>query len=39
MAEDRPARTLEPGTLDKTRQNIGPIDVIEALEMQKNLCG
>ena len=39
MAEDRPARTLEPGTLDKTRQNIGPIDAIEALEMQKKLGG
>ena len=24
--ENRPKRTLEPGTLDKTRKNIGPID-------------
>lgn len=37
--ENRPKRTLEPGTLDKTRKNIGPIDANEALFMQKNLAG
>ena len=35
--ENRPKRTLEPGTLDKTRKNIGPIDANEALFMQKKL--
>ena len=37
--ENRPKRTLEPGTLDKTRKNIGPIDANEALFMQKKLGG
>ncbi|MCQ2248493.1 MAG: hypothetical protein MJZ50_05720 [Treponema sp.] len=36
---DSPKRTLEPGTLDKTRRNIGPIDPKEALAMQKILGG
>lgn len=37
MADNK--QTYEPGTLDHTRQNIGPIDVQEALEMQKKLGG
>ncbi|MCR5763001.1 MAG: hypothetical protein K6G00_06430 [Treponema sp.] len=37
MAERK--QTYEPGTLDHTRQNIGPIDMQEALEMQKKLGG
>ena len=34
-----PKRTLEPGTIDKTRKNIGPIDAQEAAAMQKILGG
>ncbi|MBQ0039927.1 MAG: hypothetical protein KBS64_05830 [Treponema sp.] len=37
--QNSPKRTLEPGTLDKTRKNIGPIDDAEAIEMQKILGG
>ena len=37
MAEKK--QTYAPGTLDHTRQNIGPIDMEEALEMQKKLGG
>jgi len=37
--QNSPKRTLEPGTLDKTRKNIGPIDDAEAMEMQKILGG
>ncbi len=37
MAEKK--QTYAPGTLDHTRQNIGPIDIQEALEMQKKLGG
>lgn len=37
--EKQPRKVLEPGTLDKTRKNIGPIDVSEALYMQKKLGG
>ena len=33
------ARTLEPGTIDKVRQNIGPVDPMEAMEMQRKLGG
>ncbi len=33
------SRSFAPGTLDHTRQNIGPIDPKEALEMQKKLGG
>ncbi len=36
---DSPAKTLEPGAIDRTRQNIGPIDPKEALEIQKKLGG
>lgn len=32
-------RTLEPGAIDKTRRNIGPIDEAEATQMQKILGG
>ena len=35
MAEKK----LAPGTLDHTRQNIGPIDPVEAAKMQKVLGG
>lgn len=34
-----PKRTLEPGAIDKTRKNIGPIDDAEAAAMQKILGG
>ncbi|MGN0729803.1 hypothetical protein [Treponema sp.] len=37
--ENLPRRTLEPGTIDKTRKNIGPIDAGEAMIMQKKLGG
>lgn len=37
--QNSPKRTLEPGTLDKTRKNIGPIDDAEAIAMQKILGG
>ncbi len=37
--QNSPKRTLEPGTLDKTRKNIGPIDASEAAQMQKILGG
>lgn len=37
MAEKK--QTYAPGTLDHTRQNIGPIGLEEALEMQKKLGG
>ena len=37
--EGQPQKLLEPGTLDKTRRNIGPIEADEALEMQKKLGG
>lgn len=36
MAEKK---TFAPGTLDHTRQNIGPIDPLEAIKMQKVLGG
>lgn len=40
MSDDKkPARTLEPGTIDHVRKNIGPIDPLEAAEMQKKLGG
>ncbi len=44
MADDdsqpvRPSRSLEPGTIDHVRQNIGPIDPEEAAQMQKILGG
>lgn len=40
MAEDNsPAKVLEPGTIDRTRRNIGAIDANEALQMQKKLGG
>ena len=39
QTDDQPQKLLEPGTLDKTRRNIGPIDADEALEMQKKLGG
>ena len=32
-------RRLEPGSIDKTRRNIGPIDAREAEFMQKKLGG
>jgi hypothetical protein len=37
--ENQPQKTLEPGAIDKTRKNIGPIDINEALYMQKKLGG
>lgn len=37
--EKRPARTLEPGTIERTRKNIGPVDDKEAIAMQKVLGG
>lgn len=37
--KNSPARILEPGTIDKTRKNIGPIDAKEAAAMQKILGG
>ena len=37
--ENRPARTLEPGAIDRTRKNIGPVDKNEALAMQRILGG
>ena len=36
---DRPEAKWEPGTLDNTRRNIGPIDENEAKEMMKKLGG
>ena len=39
QTDDQPQKLLEPGTLDKIRRNIGPIDAAEALEMQKKLGG
>ena len=36
---DRPEAKWEPGTLDKTRQNIGPIDAEEAKKMMQKLGG
>ncbi|MBO4404233.1 MAG: hypothetical protein J5780_02750, partial [Treponema sp.] len=40
MAEEfKSSKTLEPGTLDKIRQNIGPLDPNEALVMSKKLGG
>ncbi len=40
MAEDnKPARMLEPGAIERTRKNIGHIDEAEALAMQKKLGG
>lgn len=41
MSEDevRPARSLEPGTMDRVRNNIGPLDPEEASAMQKILGG
>ena len=39
QTEGQPQTLLEPGTLDKTRRNIGPIEADEALEMQKKLGG
>ena len=36
---DKPEAKWEPGTLDKTRQNIGPIDEDEAKKMMKKLGG
>ena len=39
QTEGQPQKLLEPGTLDKTRRNIGPIEADEALEMQKKLGG
>ncbi len=39
MEENQPKRTLEPGAIDKTRKNIGPINPNEALLMQKKLGG
>lgn len=38
-APRRPEAKWEPGTLDQTRKNIGPIDREEALEMMKKLGG
>lgn len=38
-SQSRPATSLEPGTIDHVRQNIGPIDPEEAKEMQKILGG
>lgn len=35
----KPSKTLEPGTLDKIRQNLGPIDPSEAMAMSKKLGG
>jgi len=35
----RPARTLEPGTIDKTRRAIGPIDSTEAQKMAEVIGG
>ena len=37
--ENKPVRTLEPGTIERTRGNIGPIDAAEAIELQKKLGG
>ena len=44
MADDfsgqkKPAAVWEPGTLDNTRRNIGPIDQAEAQKMIKTLGG
>lgn len=41
MSEDITSRTAdwEPGTLDKTRKNIGNIDATEAATMAKKLGG
>ena len=36
---DKPEAKWEPGTLDKTRQNIGPIDAEEAKKMMQKLGG
>ena len=36
---DRPEAKWEPGTLDNTRRNIGPIDEAEAKRMMKTLGG
>ncbi len=36
---DKPEAKWEPGTLDKTRRNIGPIDEDEAKKMMKKLGG
>ena len=33
------AKTLDPGTIDKVRQNLGPIDPKEAMAMSKKLGG
>ncbi len=39
FSDKRPAAKWEPGTLDKTRKNIGPIDEAEAKAMMKKLGG
>lgn len=38
-SEKRTPRSFDPGTLDKTRQAIGPIDTDEALKMAKIIGG
>ena len=37
--EDKPARSFAPGTLDKTRKAIGPVDAYEAQRMAGILGG
>ena len=39
MADDHPKRTLEPGTIDRTRRNIGAIGKDEAEALSKKLGG
>ncbi len=38
-SSNKKSRAFAPGTLEQTRKNIGAIDPIEALEMQKKLGG
>ena len=38
-SKSKPSKTLAPGTIDRTRNNIGPIDDTEAKEMTKILGG